>query len=612
MSSTATETLSHLLDVTVSRSGSSLALRAPGKRQELSYADLLRQVEVISRSLAAAGVRSGDRVAICLPDGPEMVTAFLGVSSVVASAPLNPAYRQEEFAFYLSDLQPRALLLLAGSESPARQAAEQLGVAVLELVPDAETVGLFQFASDGDSHEPLPAAAPDDVALLLHTSGTTSRPKLVPLTQRNLCASAEHIVRTLQLSVEDRCLNVMPLFHIHGLIAATLSSLRAGGSVVCTPGFLAPQFFDWLDEFRPTWYTAVPTMHQAILARASGHRGLRGSSALRFLRSSSAALPPRLFHELEEAFDAPVIEAYGMTEAAHQMASNPLPPSARKAGSVGLPAGPQIAVLDERGRPAGPEQRGEIVIRGPNVTQGYLANPSANSESFVEGWFRTGDQGYFDEEGYLFLTGRLKEIVNRGGEKISPREIDELLLEHPAVAQAVAFGFPHHELGEELAAAIVLRDGATATERELREFVSTRVVNFKVPRRIAIVSAIPKGPTGKLQRIGLAAKLGITEEIPPSSSQPRVPPRTALEEDLVRIWREVLRVDGFGVEDDFLVLGGDSILATQIVARLRETFRVDISILDFFEAGTIAGLAKLLEIQTKDATEGLHSGRPPA
>jgi acyl-CoA synthetase (AMP-forming)/AMP-acid ligase II/acyl carrier protein len=574
----------------------------------------MRQVESISRSLAGAGVHSGDRVAICLPDGPEMVVAFLGVSAVTATAPLNPAYRLEEFAFYLSDLQPRALLLPAGSESPARQAARQLGVAVLEVAPDPEVAGLFRFTSAGASREPLPAASPDDVALLLHTSGTTSRPKLVPLTQRNLCASVDHIADTLKLEAHDRCLNIMPLFHIHGLVAATLSSLRAGGSVVCTPGFLAPEFFGWFAEFRPTWYTAVPTMHQAILARAAEHGEVLASSPPRFVRSSSAALPPSLFHQLEQTFHCPVIEAYGMTEAAHQMASNPLPPRPRKAGSVGLAAGPEVAILGEGARGVGPGQRGEVVIRGPNVTKGYLANPSANAESFVRGWFRTGDQGYMDGDGYLFLTGRLKEIINRGGEKISPREIDEVLLEHPAVAQAVAFGFPDPRLGEEVAAAVVLREGAMATERDLREFVSARVASFKVPRRVVFLPEIPKGPTGKLQRIGLAARLGITAESLEQSEAPPVPPRTRLEEDLARIWRDVLRVDGIGVEDDFVALGGDSILATQIVARVREVFGVEVSLLGFFEAGTIAGVAEVLAAATSKggASARSYSGEAPA
>ncbi|HET6756318.1 MAG TPA: AMP-binding protein, partial [Burkholderiales bacterium] len=314
---------------------------------------------------------------------------------------------------------------------------------------------------------------------------------------------------TLSLTPADRGLVVMPLFHIHGLIAAVLSPLSAGGSIYCTPGFNALKFFSWIEEASPTWYTAVPTMHQAILSRAERNRDVIKANPLRFIRSSSSSLPVQVLHELERAFGAPVIESYGMTEAAHQMTSNPLPPRARKPGTVGIEAGPQVAIMDERGNLATAGSTGEVVIRGVNVSLGYENNPEANEEAYVRGWFRTGDQGVIDGEGYLTINGRLKEIINRGGEKISPREVDEVLMDHPAVAQAVAFAMPHHKLGEDIAAAIVLREGASATEKEVREFAAKRLADFKVPRKILIVDEIPKGPTGKLTRIGLAAKLGL-------------------------------------------------------------------------------------------------------
>jgi acyl-CoA synthetase (AMP-forming)/AMP-acid ligase II len=301
----------------------------------------------------------------------------------------------------------------------------------------------------------------------------------------------------------------MPLFHIHGLIAGLLAPLSAGGQVCCTPGFDALHFFRWMEEARPTWYTAVPTMHQAILARAHRHEDLIRKHPVRFIRSSSSALPPQVIRELEATFGAPVIESYGMTEAAHQMASNPLPPGARKPGTVGLAAGPEVAIMDAAGNLLPRGVPGEIVIRGPNVTAGYQNNAKANAEAFSNGWFRTGDQGVMDADGYLSITGRLKEIINRGGEKISPREVDEILMDHPAVRQVVTFAVPHDKLGEDVAAAVVLRDGATATEKELREFVSRHLAPFKVPRTILFLDEIPKGATGKLQRIGLAQKLGL-------------------------------------------------------------------------------------------------------
>jgi acyl-CoA synthetase (AMP-forming)/AMP-acid ligase II len=489
-----------------------VAIGAPGA-PDLSFAGLREQVGATAAALAAAGVAPGDRVAIVLPNGPEMATAFLAVTAAATAAPLNPGYRAEEFDFYLTDLRARALVVQAGDESPVIAVAERLGVAILPLSP-TPALGAGRFTLDttalppGDG-APIRAVGPDDVALVLHTSGTTSRPKIVPLTQRNLRASAGHIRRSLALTPADRGLNVMPLFHIHGLVAAVLAPLSAGGSVVCTPGFNALRFFAWMEAAHPTWYTAVPTMHQAILSRARHNGAVIAANPLRFIRSSSSSLPPQVLAELERVFGAPVVEAYGMTEAAHQMACNPLPPGVRKPGAVGLPAGPEVAIMDEAGALAAPGAVGEIVIRGDNVTPGYENNPKANAEAFTDGWFRTGDQGVIDADGYITITGRLKEIISRGGEKISPREVDEILMDHPAVGQVVTFGIPHDKWGEEVGAVVVLRDGAAASERDLREFVAARAADFKVPRKILFLDEIPKGATGKLQRIGLAAKLGL-------------------------------------------------------------------------------------------------------
>jgi oxalate---CoA ligase len=489
------------------------AISAPDGALPLTYGQLQELAHRSMSTLNGLGIGREDRVAIVLPNGPEMAAAFVCIGAAATTAPLNPGYRAEEFEFYLGDLKAKALVLDVGSESPARAVAQKLSIPIIELTPErAKGAGHFSLAplsTMGGKVGRGGLAGPDDTALLLHTSGTTSRPKLVPLLQRNVLASADHIGATLALTPQDVCLNIMPLFHIHGLIAATLAALRAGGQVCCTPGFNALKFFGWLDEVRPTWYTAVPTMHQAILARAERNKDILARARLRLIRSSSASLPAQVMLELEKTFGVPVIESYGMTEAAHQMASNPLPPRPRKPGSVGIAAGPDVAILDEEGEVLAHGTIGEVAIRGPNVTLGYEANPDANAKAFVKGWFRTGDQGLLDEEGYLRLTGRLKELINRGGEKLSPLEVDEVLMDHPAVAQVVTFGMPHDKLGEEVAAAVVLRDGLNATERELRDFAATRLADFKVPRRILIVPEIPKGATGKLQRIGLAAKLGL-------------------------------------------------------------------------------------------------------
>lgn len=483
-------------------------------RRDLTYGELRRLIDHTGVTLNQCGIGRNDRVAMVVPNGPEMATAFLAVACAATTAPLNPAYRPDEFEFYLSDLRARALLVEAGSTSPAIEVARKLGLEVIAIDSDTTIAGGFALlppeAMQRDRSIQSPKrAAPDDIALVLHTSGTTSRPKIVPLTHANICASAANIRAALKLTPDDRCLNVMPLFHIHGLMAGIVAGMSAGASVFCAPAFSAFRFFAWLEEAAPSWYTAVPSMHQAILARADHNAEIIERSRLRFVRSSSSSLAPPVMRALEETFGAPVIEAYAMTEATHQMTSNPLPPGERKPGTVGVAAGPEVAVMDDGGALLEPGEVGEVVIRGANVTRGYENNDAANRASFTHGWFRTGDQGVMDVEGYLTITGRLKEIINRGGEKISPREVDDVLLEHPAVAQAVTFAVPDEKLGEEVGAAIVLEAGMDASEKDIRGFAAERLAPFKVPRRWVFVDEIPKGPTGKLQRIGLAAKLGL-------------------------------------------------------------------------------------------------------
>ena len=488
------------------------AISAPGV-VPLSYRGLRALVARTVGTLGARGIAPNDRVAFVLDNGPEAATTFLCTAIGATAAPLNPAYRADEYEFYLSDLGAKLLIVAAGKDSPAVDVAAKLGVPIARLIAQPDKgAGTFTLDFGGAPATPAPNAGfaePDDIALVLHTSGTTSRPKIVPLTQRNVCASARNVRETLSLTPDDRNLSIMPLFHIHGLIASLLAPLSAGSEVCCSPGFNALKFFSWMAEVKPSWYTAVPTMHQAILSRASKNADVVAESRLRFVRSSSSSLPTTVIAELERVFRAPVVEAYGMTEAAHQMSSNPLPPSTRKPGTVGRNAGPEVRVVDDRGQTVPAGATGEIVIRGENVTRGYENNAAANETAFIDGWFRTGDQGTMDPDGYLTITGRLKEIINRGGEKISPREVDEIIMEHPAVHQCVTFGMPHEMLGEEVAAAIVLREGAQADDRELRQFAAVRLADFKVPKKILILKEIPVGATGKLQRIGLAQKLGL-------------------------------------------------------------------------------------------------------
>jgi acyl-CoA synthetase (AMP-forming)/AMP-acid ligase II len=573
----------------------SAAILAP-ERAPLTFGRLFAQVQAVVTGLNTLGIHRDDKVAIVLPNGPEMCVGFLSIACGAVAAPLNPAYGASEFEFYLSDLDAKALVVQAGLTPPAMDVARGRGIPVIEIVPKwDDAAGLFVF----QGVSPTPGAPPsiaqgEDIALVLHTSGTTSRPKMVPLTHQNLCTSAGHIRDALGLTPSDRCLNIMPLFHIHGLLASVLSSLCAGASVVTTPGFDAPRFFDWMAAFQPTWYTAVPTMHRAILARSAQAHQTIDRGHLRFIRSCSHSLPPSLMAELETWFGVPVIEAYGMTEASHQMASNPLPPGIRKPGSVGVATGTETAIMETGGaRLLAQGEVGEIVVRGPNVMHGYAHQVAG--QGFTDGWFRTGDLGRLDAEGYLYIEGRIKEIINRGGEKVSPREVEEALLQHPAVAQAVVFAMPDKALGQEVAAAVVLRD-TSITERQLRQSAATRLVHFKVPRRILVVNALPLGPTGKPQRIGLAEKLGLTEEAahPPSESSEFVGPRDPLEEFLAETWREVLRIPSVGVHQGFLDAGGDSLLATRVVARVRQQLDVDLTLLDFLDAPTIADQALML------------------
>jgi acyl-CoA synthetase (AMP-forming)/AMP-acid ligase II len=464
----------------------------------LSYTQLAGAVTRIAEALAGAGVHRSDRIAIVTRNGPAAALGFLGAATAGVAAPLNPAYRRSEFEFALSDL-PARVLLTDGSAPAAIEAAAEQGVTVLSLSA--------HFTVKGATTTPE-RLAPDDIALVLHTSGTTGRPKRVPLTHANLAFSAANIARSLDLRPADRCLNVMPLFHIHGLIGVLLASLHAGSSAICTPGFDAFKFLGWLEDQQPSWYSAVPTIHQAVLSRSKTRKSdLRHS--LRFIRSASSALPPSVLGDLETTFGVPVIEAYGMTEASHQVAANPLPPGERRPGSVGIPAGVEVRAFTPDGQavPAGNE--GEIGIRGPSVTAGY-EDIDPSTFTFPGGWLRTGDQGRVDADGYVWLTGRLKEVINRGGEKISPREVEEVLLSHPSVAEAVVFALAHDTLGEDVGAAVVPAAGISSLDvAGLRSFATERLAAFKVPGKVAIVEQIPLGPTGKAQRVGMAARLGL-------------------------------------------------------------------------------------------------------
>jgi acyl-CoA synthetase (AMP-forming)/AMP-acid ligase II len=481
--------------------GDRTAVILPESGLRVSYAGLREQVAVMAGALNAAGIGRGDRVAMVLPNGLPAIVSFLAASIAGTAAPLNPAYRQDEFNFYLEDTSARVLLCPPDGAADARKAAEGR-IPVLAAAMD-ESGFVHLGAAPASSGAPgLPRN--DDIALVLHTSGSTGRPKRVPILHSHLAASAANIVRGYTLSPDDVTLCVMPLFHIHGLVASTLATLLSGGTIVVPSKFSPFSFWRMVRDYRVTWFSAVPTIHHMLISRAGGERPA-GSESLRFIRSCSAPLPPETMRKMEEAFGVPVLEAYGMTEAAHQMCSNPQPPAMRKPGSVGPGTGVMVSIMDAAGNHLAVGVRGEVVIQGPNVFSGYENNPEANASAFAAGWFRTGDQGFIDEDGYLTLTGRIKELINRGGEKIAPREIDEVLLAHPAVAEAVAFGTPHATWGEEVAAAVVLREAAD--DAAILAFCRERLADFKCPKRLYIVEAIPRTATGKIQRGAVARAL---------------------------------------------------------------------------------------------------------
>ena len=492
-----------LLEVLAAAPGDRTAIVVPEADIHVSYDALRRQVSALADSLAAAGIRRGDRVAMALPNGLPAVVSFLAAAVAGTAAPLNPGYRREEFSFYLEDTNAKLLIVPPDGGEAARQAAgDKIPVLTLSMATDG-TVSL-----SGSSQTPSTASSsppsPDDVALVLHTSGSTGRPKRVPLKHRNLGASVLNIVNTYQLGPDDVSLTVMPLFHVHGLLASVLSTLYTGGTVVVPPKFNPLSFWRTAKEYGATWYSAVPTMHQLLLARiGKSNERPAGAESLRFIRSCSAPLPVEAAQRMEAVFGAPVLEAYGMTEASHQMASNPLPPHSRKFGTVGAGTGVGISIMNPDGKHLPSGQQGEVVIQGPNVIEGYENNPEANKSSFVVGWFRTGDEGVIDSDGYLRLVGRIKELINRGGEKIGPPEIDEVLLAHPLVSEAVSFGVPHRTLGEEVEAAVVLLE--PVSETDLLEYCRERLADFKCPKKIHITQAIPRTATGKIQRRAVAA-----------------------------------------------------------------------------------------------------------
>ncbi|KAL3424438.1 peroxisomal-coenzyme A synthetase [Phlyctema vagabunda] len=487
--------------------GDSTAIIIPHKPNPLvvSYTQLAAEVFSFQKKLAKLGVTPQSAVSIALPNTYEFIIAFLAAAwQRGIAAPLNSAYKQEEFEFYIDDLKSAVALVPKGSfqqDGPAVRAARKYNAAIAEcyfngneVVLDVKDEGKLK----GKGNQKVEKAQPDDVALVLHTSGTTGRPKAVPLSHRNLTRTMKNIKATYELTPADRTMLVMPLFHVHGLLAGFLAPLHSGGSVIVPVKFSASEFWDDFITHKANWYTAVPTIHQILLKNPPPQT----KPNIRFIRSCSSPLSPTTFHLLEETYNAPVLEAYAMTEASHQMTSNPLPKNGkRQPGSVGVGQGVEIKILNQEGKEVQQGAEAEICIRGENVTKGYLNNEKANKESFTQdGFFRTGDQGKQDKDGYVIITGRIKELINKGGEKISPIELDNVLARHPVISEAVSFAIPDELYGQEVAVAVVLKNGQKLSEGELKKWVAEKVAKFKIPKKVYFTDNMPKTATGKIQR----------------------------------------------------------------------------------------------------------------
>ncbi|KAK8056877.1 hypothetical protein PG993_002104, partial [Apiospora rasikravindrae] len=486
-----------------------VAVIVPSKPSALTvtYDGLQKECLSYQRKLAALGIGHASAVSIATVNSYEFIVSFLATSWQRAiAAPLNPAYKQEEFEFYIDDLKSAIVLVPHGAyeaNTAAVLAAKKYNAAIAESywddVKKEVALDVKEFGQlKGKAEEKALEAQPDDIALVLHTSGTTGRPKAVPLTHGNLTRTMENIRGTYKLTAEDRTMLVMPLFHVHGLMCALLSPLSTGGSVVVPTRFSASEFWTDFVEHKANWYTAVPTIHQILLKSPIPDP----LPQIRFIRSCSSPLSPAVFEKLEATFHAPVLEAYAMTEASHQMTSNPLPPAQRKPGTVGLGQGVEVKILNDVGDEVSQGGEGEICIRGANVTKGYLNNPDANASSFhsPSGFFRTGDQGRLDEDGYVVITGRIKELINKGGEKISPIELDNVLTRHPAISEAVSFAIPDELYGQEIGVAVVLKTGEKLEDAALRTWMAEKVAKFKIPKKIYFTSVMPKTATGKIQR----------------------------------------------------------------------------------------------------------------
>lgn len=571
-----------------------IALEAPG-RAPATYSDLDRSILKVGLHLRGLGLNQDDRVVIVLPNGPEMAVTCLGVMSVSVAVPANPDFRKGEYETMFRQLAPRLLITLAEKEHPSREAARDLSIPVCEIhVLPSDPAGSFDLTPQGKDAFTAPTStpAPDDLALILQTSGTTSRPKTVPLTHRNLFISARNMQKSVLLSENDRVLHFLPMFHIGGIVDVLMAPLLAGGTVITTPSFSTRDFFSHLERYRPTWTQAVPVMIHEILSDSRDFPELVAEHGMRFVRSVSAALPVPTLLEFERVFRIPVIEIFGMSESAGIITSNPLPPGLRKPGSVGTSAGCRVMILDDEKRPLPTGESGNVVVSGPSLMSGYIDDPEENARAITSAGFYTGDLGFLDPDGFLYLNGRVKDIINRGGEKITPLEIDRALMEYPSVADAACFPVPHPVLGEEVAALVVMKPGFGFVREDLFAFLRERLAFFKVPKIVEEVAAIPRS-SGKLRRAELSEVLS-SNASPEMTEIEHVSPATPVAKAIAAMWEKILRVQNIGLNDDFFLLGGDSLRASSFINELQQKWDETIYVSSLFDFSTVAGFETYL------------------
>jgi acyl-CoA synthetase (AMP-forming)/AMP-acid ligase II/thioesterase domain-containing protein/acyl carrier protein len=541
----------------------------------LDYRRLRVEVERLAETMCGFGVGRDDIVLIALPDGPDMALAILASMTAGIAAPVSSEMTEHEFAGVMGDRIASAVVLPAGAQSPARAAAVAAGLPVFEMAfapPAPRAIRLTGPAIGPPAKVRRPK--PDDIALIISSSGTTGRPKRIPRTHRNIATTSADVGRVMNID-RDRCLNLAPMAFSQGL-NALLNTLWAGGSVIALPGFELARLPERIATFRPTWFSATPTVLRAIAMNDAASAAVRACSP-RLIRASAGAISADEVRLLEERFRAPVLHSYGMSEASF-ISGEPTGAGQRKLGSAGF-ANHEVRFLGDDGHPLPPGETGEIVVRGPNVFPGYLDDPVANAAGFLpDGWFRTGDVGYVDTDGFLFVTGRLKEMIKRGGVAIGPLEIEEALLTDPAVAEACVFAVPHPELGEDVAAAIVLRPGAVATERGVRDQVAALLSPPKVPRHIVFVTAIPRTATGKPRRGELAA--AVAPLLAPAAEEYQSGAGSGTPDGLVasvaEIWAGVLDRGPVANSDDLFDLGADSLQIARIQVALEQRFATEL------------------------------------